>query len=158
MNDSVPDDPKPSSREPYALAISLLALTGFGFFVLFLLTRLGTTELSWTRAVYLLSGVEALAFSGAGFLFGREVQRRQVDGAETRAKRSEQRAEANEEAAVKGRALALMVVSTVTSDGREGTVATVQSDSLKTLADVAEDLFPEVALRSRLSREAERGV
>jgi len=139
------------------LAVSLLALTGFGLFVIFLLTRLGTTELSWTRAVYLLSGVEALAFSGAGFLFGREVQRRQVESAEARAERSDRRAEASEADAVKGRALARMVVSTATSGSRGETVEAVpaQNVSLEALADVAADLFPEVAIRLRQSREAE---
>ena len=39
-------------------------------------------EEEWARLVYLLSGVEAIAFAAAGYFFGREVNRARAEAAE----------------------------------------------------------------------------
>lgn len=95
-----------------SLAVACLAITGFGVFVMFLLTRLGLDDLQWTRATYLLNGVEAIAFAAAGFLFGREVQRGRAESAERRAENAETVARQNQDEAAKGRSLATMVMAT----------------------------------------------
>jgi hypothetical protein len=56
-------------------------------------TASSLSELTWQRRVYLFGGVEAIVFTAVGWIFGREVNRVQVDSAESRAKTSERRAE-----------------------------------------------------------------
>ena len=58
-------------------------------------TMMGMTkapELEWNRAAYLFSGVEAIAYAAAGFLFGREVHRQRAEQAEQRAGSEQRRA------------------------------------------------------------------
>lgn len=49
---------------------------------LFLMRNLvDADELAWTRSVYLLSGLEAIAFAAAGYFFGSEASRKAADSA-----------------------------------------------------------------------------
>jgi uncharacterized integral membrane protein len=49
---------------------------------LFLMRNLvNADELVWTRSVYLLSGLEAIAFAAAGYFFGSEVNRKAAESA-----------------------------------------------------------------------------
>lgn len=85
---------EPRRGERLILVVAVLALVGFGLIVVYLLGR--TTEANeteWTRALYLLNGVEAIAFAAAGYLFGREVNRRRAEQAEERAEQAEERVE-----------------------------------------------------------------
>lgn len=81
-----------------------IALLAFGWFVCHMLGQTKTNETEWTRAVYLFQGVEAIAFAAAGFIFGKEVHRERAD-------KAEKRANAKEEEAAKGKALAEIVKS-----------------------------------------------
>jgi hypothetical protein len=83
--------------------VACVALTGFGVFILALLFQLDLSEVSWSRAAFLLNGVEAVAFAAAGYLFGREVHR---GVAASEAKRAQ-------EVEKKGQALATMVHNVV---------------------------------------------
>jgi hypothetical protein len=65
--------------------VTVLALAAFFVMILMLLQRTSTDDVTWTRSVYLLSGIEAVAFAGVGWLFGKEVQRERADKAEKRA-------------------------------------------------------------------------
>lgn len=69
-------------------------------------------ELEWSRRLTLFGGLEALAFAAAGAILGTTVQRQVVKKAEEQAsdakelaKAQQQRADANERDAEKGRAL-----------------------------------------------------
>lgn len=96
--------PTPAWRDAIVLLIAAIALFFFGWLTITMLSK--TTEQSettWSRALYLYRGVEALAFAAAGFLFGREVQRRRADEAEERATRAQ---EAAQSATARGEALA----------------------------------------------------
>lgn len=75
-----------------AYGVAIIALLGFALLIIDLLGRTGASDLEWTRAVFLLSGVEAVAFAGAGFLFGREVNRQRAESAEERGDAAEARA------------------------------------------------------------------
>lgn len=138
---------QPVSRDPVSLAVACLAITGFGVFVMFLLFRLGLNDLQWTRATYLLNGVEAIAFAATGFLFGREVQRGRAESAEQRAKNAETIARQNQEDATKGRSLAAMIKATAGVELRSFSAVeerrTTGSD-LSALVRTAEGLFPDV--------------
>lgn len=67
-------------------------------------------EVQWGRNAYLYAGVEALAYAAAGFLFGREVNRRRAEKAEENADRAQREANAAQRVAAQsvanGRALA----------------------------------------------------
>ena len=105
-------------KDGAAIAAALVTLTAFGVFVIFLLLRLGIDQTQWDRAVYLLSGIEAIVFAGTGFLFGKEVHRAQAKSVEKqaqseqeRAETAEARADQNAEDAMNGRALAAAVLT-----------------------------------------------
>jgi hypothetical protein len=85
------------------------AVTAIGLLVAFLaaLVVLGVMrgDKDWDRLIYLLSGLEAVVFAGAGALFGTTVQRAQVVEAKQEAVTERQRADSNESEAMAGRAL-----------------------------------------------------
>jgi tetratricopeptide (TPR) repeat protein len=58
-----------------------LALFIFGLAVLLWISGSGMADLMWTRYIYLLTGVETVAFAALGWLFGREVHRQQAESA-----------------------------------------------------------------------------
>ncbi|WP_373516541.1 hypothetical protein [Pricia sp.] len=67
-------------RIPYLIAS--VVLVAYGFFLYFLIGKTDAKELDWSRLIYLFSGVEAIVFAAAGFLFGREVNRKRAENAE----------------------------------------------------------------------------
>src|SRR4051794_34020303 len=70
-----------------ALAVAVLALVATALLIVFLLGKVG--DENWERYVYLLSGVEAIAFAATGWLFGKEVHREQAQTAEAGRKDAE---------------------------------------------------------------------
>jgi hypothetical protein len=143
------------------VAISLVVV--YIAMLAFLVTLRGDKE--WDRLVYLLTGFEALVFTGAGALFGTTVQRANVtaareDAANAResAKTERDRAERAEKEAVGGRALATAIHakakmrapggsrirgSRVTEDGEEGAVAGTDSDLIE-LSELARAMVPDI--------------
>lgn len=98
----------------YWFAGAMLVAYGVALFILW--GQVDTTDLRWTRRIYLLGGLEALAFAAAGAVFGAAVQRqstkteakgRQQAEAQLDAQRDETAALAPE--AEKGRALEALV-------------------------------------------------
>lgn len=77
-------------RSALALGVGVVTLIIFVLVVQFMLERITVEEKQWTRAVYVFSGVEALAFSAAGFFFGSQVHRERAEKAEQRASKAEQ--------------------------------------------------------------------
>jgi len=135
-------------------AIAVLALAGFSWIIIDLMGKTGSaSEMEWTRAVYLLSGVEAIAFAAAGFIFGREVNRQRAEKAEKRASEAQAQKEESQQRAVsfetKGYALASAIrarkqtafksPATAKTFG-EGPGAVQEIDALNSLAN---DLFPQ---------------
>lgn len=81
----------------HAALISLLCYAGL---VLYALSYSWTApDNVWVRVIYLLTGVEAIAFAAAGFLFGREVHRGAAEASKERAQEAETRADTAEERA-----------------------------------------------------------
>ena len=65
------------------IALALLLAYGVTVFVLFnLADDSGVDESTWSRYIYLLGGLEAIVFTAVGWLFGREVNRKQAEQAE----------------------------------------------------------------------------
>lgn len=132
-------------RDVIVLLIAAMALLFFGWLTI---TMLGKTaeqsETTWSRALYLYRGVEALAFAAAGFLFGREVQRRRADEAEERATRAQETAQA---AMARGEALAEAVravtPAAVAAGGAPESAGRPPSGEISQLVQIADRLFPQ---------------
>jgi hypothetical protein len=79
----------------WVIAVAALAcMAGFGWLVVVLVQSAGvSSEIEWTRKMFILSGVEAIAFAGAGFLFGREVHRKEAEYAERTVVKAEENLE-----------------------------------------------------------------
>jgi hypothetical protein len=98
---STPADPKSSTSPSSALPdrawwvpaiLGLLLLGGYVVFVFVMAEKVGVQETEWARLSALFAGVETLAFSAAGFFFGREVNRARAEVAERRASGAEREA------------------------------------------------------------------
>ena len=134
--------PATPSRDPVAVAVACVALTAFGALIIYLLPRVGMKDPDWTRAVYLLTAVEAIAFAAAGFIFGREVNR-------ARAESAEMRAELREDEATTGRALAKVVEASMapvprgpsTSETFPEAPPSTESASRAAMHNLAQDLL-----------------
>jgi hypothetical protein len=99
-----------SLREVLAPIVGVVILLAFATFIIYMLSLTAAEEVVWTRAVYLFSGAQAIAFASAGFFFGSEIQRKRAEQAEERASDSIERAAQAEKEAVRkesyGRSLA----------------------------------------------------
>jgi hypothetical protein len=88
--------------------VAILILIGFAWLIMYLMGEAqDASELEWTRAMYLLNGVEAVAFAAAGFLLGREVHRQQAEKAEERATEANQQADNAKETAAQAETRAM---------------------------------------------------
>jgi|SRR5882672_6231638 len=134
------------------VVIAILILIAYVIVVLFLFTQSKTApNETWTRYTLLLGGVEAIAFSAVGYLFGKEVHRQQAENAEKRAADAQQQAisASNEAAAVrsKGQSLANWIRTRTVSQAKTAVIAagtggaTAASD-WEQAATFADSLFP----------------
>jgi hypothetical protein len=100
-------------------------LVAYFVFLVFQWNDVGAAEPRWSRRSDLFGGVEALAFAATGAILGATVQRQVTKKAEAQASQAheqaniqKQRADANEAAAEKGRALHnLIAVKAKKGDG-----------------------------------------
>jgi hypothetical protein len=104
--------------------VAIVVLLVFVYFVVYMMGQRAADETQWTRAVYLFTAVESIAFAAAGFFFGSEVRRQEAqsarddadkakegtDKAKEEASAAEKRAT---EAETKGKALAAAVEAKV---------------------------------------------
>jgi hypothetical protein len=61
--------------------VAVCALLVFLVLVTLMMTQRDGSDTAWNRLVYLLTGVEAVAFAGAGWVFGKEVHRAEAQAA-----------------------------------------------------------------------------
>lgn len=137
---------------PLLVAIFVLWYFGTTLKRMFGLTSpTAVNEIEWGRNVYLYSGLEALAYAAAGFLFGREVNRQRAEGAEHRAAQAQQDASAARRAAAShaanGQALAASVRALDDSQPRAAAELmddkpAPRSPDIKALRHIADSLFP----------------
>jgi hypothetical protein len=162
--------PKPTpSTTPWityvGLVVAVLALFSFGLLIMYMLTRTSdATELEWQRDVYLLSGVEAVAFAAAGFLFGKEVHRQQAEQATARADKAEEKAaEAQQNAQVanrtaievrtRARALTAAINAKAESYAQEATTRHVSPPApIESMAPISEQVQQPPAAQPPLSQ------
>jgi hypothetical protein len=135
---------------PLLVAIFVLWYFGTTLKRMFGLTSpTAVNEIEWGRNVYLYSGLEALAYAAAGFLFGREVNRQRAERAEQTASKAQQdanaahRAAANNAAGAKALAESVRAVDDAhaAADFAAERPAARQAD-IKALRRIADSLFP----------------
>jgi hypothetical protein len=145
---------KNSEKNWIVIAIGIAALIGFGYFIYYLSGIALNPKLDaivWARQTYLLTGVEAIAFSAAGYFFGKEVNRQRAENAESSAQDAQNEAKKSTSEAVKNetklRTLSKAVVNAKQGQGertRGDGDAPRESDSvLSSLADLAKQLMDE---------------
>lgn len=147
------------------IGIAVVILVGFAAIVVYMLRYSGakTTEVVWNRRVFVFGGIQAIAFTAVGWLFGREVNRGTAEAAQEQAKEAADDAKtANEaaqvkateaaEARVKGTTLAAAVKASAENAQPEispsdpgfatASIAT-NSSQLQSLASLVDLLYPE---------------
>jgi len=150
-----------SSSDPVGKFIAAAVLVFFAILVGYMLYIVnfkdGLTDLNWARSLYIFSGIEAVAFAAAGYLFGREVNRRRAETAEEKAdeegKIADQAIADATEAQSNGRSLVSMIelkkqklqaVSQKSSKASAETFKSSDSD-MDELLRMGEELFPKAA-------------
>ncbi len=83
-------------KDRVALIVAVGAVVGLAVGVIYMASVADkpNSELVWTRLQYLFGAIEALAFAGTGWLWGKEVHRQQAANAEARAQQAEQQKDA----------------------------------------------------------------
>jgi len=151
-----------SEAKGYAsIIVALAAIALFSLMIWKMLGLIGAEEPNWSRAVYLLTGVEAIAFAAAGFLFGKEVHRQQAEKAVERADKAEatldecrKQAQESEKYHYQAQDLARAVISkakTIATRTKEytvleaGTIAKIIDSEFDELLTLVNHIFPEMA-------------
>jgi hypothetical protein len=81
------------TRERMAPLVGLVVLLAFFLFTSIMVWKAESVQdPHWFRLLHLFTSIEALAFGGAGFFFGREIHRERADKAEQQAAASKQEA------------------------------------------------------------------
>ncbi len=118
-------------------------------FVAILWGQVGNSETDWGRKLLLFSGVQAVAFSGVGWLFGKEVNKGAVNAAADATGKATEAARAHGVAQGRGEALALAVrhaapgAARAGGGGLEAAPAGGGAPGTVGLRDLADQLFPD---------------
>ncbi|WP_400072415.1 hypothetical protein [Zobellia russellii] len=132
--------------------VALGILIAYGFFIYFLIGKVDSGDPSWSRLIYLFSGVEAIVFAAVGFLFGKEVNRQRAEKAEIEKKQVEEQKEKIKDEKVaehnKGLVLGAMIMQAEGSQNKSmenrGLEMEISSSELQSIAEKAKQLYPEL--------------
>lgn len=158
------DSGKRDWRDSLAAGVAVCGLLVFLILVILMFAQRGGSQTAWDRLVYLLTGVEAVAFAGAGWVFGKEVHRGEVQRAENQVTTEKQRADQAQEDArhasetaqaerLRGARIA-QAVETASAQARarqparrggetDVSASTAGANVLDSVADLARRLYPE---------------
>jgi len=107
-------------KDAVASVLAIIIILSFIAMIYFLLQRLNLPEAEWARAMFLFAGVEAIAFAAAGFFFGTQVQRGNVQEAKAEARAASAVAAAADEAAESERTNSTMLAEGVLATAKSG--------------------------------------
>ncbi|HHV23258.1 MAG TPA: hypothetical protein GXX65_01485 [Methanosarcina sp.] len=79
------EDTSVKDTSPLIVATAIVILIGLAIFIIYMLRHVSADDTEWTRYIYILTGVEAVGFAAAGYLFGKDVNRVRAEKAEARA-------------------------------------------------------------------------
>jgi hypothetical protein len=136
-----------SSSSPFptlAAVVAILALVVYGVLIFILWRETGAAEPGWSRKVLLLTGVEAITFAAAGWLFGREVNRGAAEAAADAQGAAQGNAREAGQATGRGQGLADAIRASATESVVQGETvgAPAARSQLGSLVDLADRLFP----------------
>ena len=153
----------PPWRDSLAAVVAVCALLMFLVLVILMFLLRSGSETAWGRLVYLLTGVEAVAFAGAGWLFGKEVHRAEAQRAEEQVQTEQQRSaqaeddarKANDTAHAERLRGARIVQAVETANAQQQPVRQAgeqevsarggaSRNALGSVADLARQLYPEL--------------
>ncbi|MFE5409419.1 hypothetical protein [Microbacterium sp. NPDC056569] len=106
--------PKPAVPWGVLLAIAIVIIVVYviAVFVLFQTADdEGTSDVIWGRYTFLLAGFEAIVFTAVGWLFGREVNRKQAEQAEKATEEAKEKTAEAAEFKAKGEGLRQAILS-----------------------------------------------
>ncbi|WP_433811395.1 hypothetical protein [Flavobacterium johnsoniae] len=63
-------------------AAAIVLFIAYLIFIAYMLHESKTTELAWTRMLYIFSGLEAIVFAALGYVFGKDIHRIRAEKAE----------------------------------------------------------------------------
>lgn len=112
------ETPKAGAPTAVLLGIAIALLIGYAVtvFALFEAADNSTvTEPVWSRYIYLLGGLEAIVFTAVGWLFGREVNRKQAEQAEAATNEAKAAKKEASDAKVQGNGLKQAILTSGTS-------------------------------------------
>jgi len=113
------------NRDVATIWTAILCVGGLGIALIWFFNSLGLQQTQWDRAIYLLNGIEAVAFAAAGFLFGSKVNRERAEQAEKRADEVEKKNGELETTATRGRQLAAQVLHATSARGPQKAKSTI---------------------------------
>jgi hypothetical protein len=139
-------------KSTMAVVVALLALLALAISIYALWGKADDAgnETAWARWTFLLAGIEAIAFAGAGWLFGREVNRAAAERSQEAQQEATKQASHAADAESRGRALRSAVIAKAASAGGNpgapdllGTGATQNAPAeWQELSTLARELFP----------------
>lgn len=94
-------DTSVKETSPLIVATAIVILIGLAVFIIYMIRHISAEETEWARYVYILTGVEAVGFAAAGYLFGKDVNRVRAEKAEAKADSAQLIADNAEKRAVK---------------------------------------------------------
>lgn len=80
---------KSASRTDAASIAALVTTTAYVLLMCVLIFNSTHNEIEWSRAIWLLKGIEVIAFAAAGYLFGRTIQRQETIEAQVDRRKAE---------------------------------------------------------------------
>lgn len=70
------------SSESQKFTVAIIILIVYLAFIAFMLFKSEAEDLSWSRMLYLFSGIEAIVFAALGYVFGKDIHRIRAEKAE----------------------------------------------------------------------------
>jgi hypothetical protein len=129
------------------LGVALISCVAYLVFVGVMVVARGSTDVVWSRLVFLFGSLQALAFAAAGALWGTSVQQERVASAERRAAVSALDATRGRALAATMKAEAKIIVDRAGGTYRGGAQAGPQPgddiDTARRHAAIAAELFPD---------------
>lgn len=105
---------KKSALNTIRLIIIAAVVVAYGLFIFFLMDKIESEELYWTRLIFIFSSLEAIAFAALGYVFGKEITKKVAKTAELAQREAEKKAsyatEELQKERTKGLALGGMIV------------------------------------------------
>jgi hypothetical protein len=159
-NVAPPAEPPPTTTVPrwVTVAVALIAIVSYLAMVIVLYVQRDQADTSWSRALSLFTGVQAVAFAAFGWALGTQVNQGAVTVASSQAKQAGQRADAAQADAAQAKAdMAVQAQRTEQEHTRGQQLAAHLRDQERAAAAAAGAAGPEGAAEGAAPRPGPAG-